>query len=394
MDIVRFGVIGLGNMGSSHIKYLSEGKINGAKLTAICDIDPDKLERGHQVAPDAAAFADYSALLDSGLVDAVILAVPHYLHPPMAIEAFSKKVNVLTEKPAGVYTKAVYEMNEAAKASGMLFGIMYNQRTNPRFAKMREIVQSGELGKITRVTWIITDWYRTQGYYNSGGWRATWSGEGGGVLLNQCPHNLDLLQWITGMPCRITAKCHVGKWHDIEVEDDVTAYLEYPNGATGIFVTTTGECPGTNRFEVSGTLGKLTHENGVLTHVRLSQDMQEFSYDADTSFGTPEKTVETVEVEGVETAHPGITQNFTDALLHGTPLLAPGEEGVNGLNISNAMYLSSWLDRPIDLPVDPELYWTELEKRIASSKGKTVVRKLENEDFASSFNDSSKLKRS
>ena len=390
MDIVRFGVIGLGNMGSAHIKYLSEGKINGARLTAICDIDPEMLERGHGIAPDAATFSDHTALFDSGLVDAVILAVPHYLHPVMAIEAFGKGINVLTEKPAGVYTKKVYEMNEAAKKSGLLFGIMYNQRTNPLFAKMREMVQAGELGRITRVTWIITDWYRTQGYYNSVGWRATWSGEGGGVLLNQCPHNLDLLQWIAGMPSRITAHCHVGKWHDIEVEDDVTAYLEYPNGATGVFITTTGECPGTNRFEVSGTLGKLTYENKTLTHVKLDQDMQEFSYHADTSFGTPNKTVENVVANGVETAHAGITQNFTNALLHGTPLLAPGEEGVNGLNISNAMYLSSWLNRPVELPVDQELYWNELQKRIAASKGEKVVRKVGDSDFASSFNDTSK----
>lgn len=390
MEFVRFGVIGLGNMGSGHIKYLSDGTIKGARLTAICDIDPAMLERGHNIAPDAATFSDHKALLDSGLVDAVIIAVPHYLHPIIAMEAFERKINVLTEKPAGVYTKKVYEMNEAAKKSGLLFGIMYNQRTNPRFAKMREMIQNGELGQITRVTWIITDWYRTQGYYNSGGWRATWSGEGGGVLLNQCPHNLDLLQWIAGMPNRITAHCHVGKWHDIEVEDDVTAYLEYPNGATGVFITTTGECPGTNRFEVSGTLGKLTYESGKLTHVKLDQDMQDFSRNAPTGFGTPEKTVEVVEVDGVETAHAGITQNFTNALLHGTPLLAPGVEGVNGLNISNAMYLSSWLNRPIDLPVDQELYWSELQKRIATSKGDKVVQKIENDDFSSSFNDTSK----
>ena len=148
------------------------------------------------------------------------------------------------EKPAGVYTRQVKEMNEVAKKSGKVFGIMYNQRTNPIYQKLRDLVKSGELGDIKRIIWIITDWYRSQSYYDSGGWRATWAGEGGGVLINQCPHNLDLWQWICGMPARIRAFCSYGKYHDIEFEDDVTAYMEYENGATGVFITTTGEAPG------------------------------------------------------------------------------------------------------------------------------------------------------
>ncbi len=389
MNQVRYGVVGLGNMGSQHIQYLTNGDISGAVLTAICDIDPAKLDKGAQTAPQAKAFAQAQDLLDSGLVDAVILAVPHYLHPPMAIAAFAKGLHVLSEKPVGVYTKQVYEMNEAARKSGKVFGIMFNQRTNPKYQKIREMVQGGELGELKRLTWLITDWYRTQSYYNSGGWRATWSGEGGGVLLNQCPHNLDLWQWIAGMPSKIQAFCHVGKWHDIEVEDDVTAYFEYANGATGVFVTTTGEAPGTNRLEISGTRGKLTYEKGVITFTKLAVDEREFNATDKTGFGQPDKTVETIEVEGVESSHPGITQNFTDAILTGAPLLSPGYEGVNGLNLSNAMYLSSWLGRPVELPVDPELYWNELQKRIASSKGKKKVEAIEM-DFEASRNDSTR----
>ena len=387
---VKFGIIGLGNIGSFHFANLTSGKVPDGVLAAACDIKESRREWAHSQQPELPVFEDYKEMIASGLIDTVIIAVPHYFHPPIAIYAFDHGMNVVTEKPIGVYTEAIPGMIEAAKRSGKVFSMMFNQRTNPAFRKMREIVQSGELGELKRSVWLINNWYRTQGYYDSGEWRATWSGEGGGVLLNQCPHNLDLLQWIAGMPSRITAHCHVGKWHDIEVEDDVTAYLEYPNGATGVFITTTGECPGTNRFEVSGTLGKLTYENKTLTHVKLDQDMQEFSYHADTSFGTPNKTVENVVADGVETAHAGITQNFTDALLHGTPLLAPSEEGVNGLNISNAMYLSSWLNRPVELPVDQELYWNELQKRIAASKGEKVVRKVGDSDFASSFNDTSK----
>lgn len=386
MKPVRFGVVGLGNMGSQHIRYLSEGKIEGAVLGAYCDIDPAKLEAAKAaVGGQGEPFADYSAMLDSGLVDAAIIAVPHYLHPPMAIEAFSKGIHVLTEKPAGVYTKQVYEMNAAAEKSGLVFGIMYNQRTNPRYQKIRSMVQGGELGDLKRVVWIITDWYRSQSYYNSGGWRATWGGEGGGVLINQCPHNLDLWQWITGMPVRMRAFMSFGKYHDIEVEDDVTAYFEYANGATGVFATTTGEYPGTNRLEISGTMGKVVYEEGVITFYKNKMDEREFNRTFKGGFGGPEFTKEVIQAEGAETAHAGITQNFTDAVLKGAPLLAPGREGVNGLNLSNAMHLSAFLGKEVEIPVDPERYYAELQKRIQTSTYHKVVEEVQ-ADFEASRN--------
>ena len=265
MEKVRFGVIGIGNMGSGHVQNLAAGKIPGAELAAVCDIKPARLEWAKGICGDKIAyFEDSHALITSGLVDAVIIATPHYFHPIIGIDAFENGLNVLSEKPIGVYTKKVREFMDAAKKSGKTFGIMYNQRTDHFYQKMREMVQNGELGDLKRCVWIITDWYRTQAYYNSGGWRATWSGEGGGVLLNQCPHNLDLLQWICGLPVRVRAFCHNGKWHNIEVEDDVTAYMEFPNGATGVFVTSTADAPGTNRFEITLERGKLVCEDDKL----------------------------------------------------------------------------------------------------------------------------------
>ena len=208
--------------------------------------------------------------------DAVLIAVPHYQHPELSIDALQHNLHVMCEKPAGVYTKQVREMNEVAKKTNRVFAMMFNQRTNCVYRKMHELVTSGDLGAIKRVNWIITDWYRTQSYYDSGDWRATWEGEGGGVLLNQCPHNLDLIQWICGMPSKVQAFCHEGKWHDIEVEDDVTAYLEYPNGATGVFITSTADAPGTNRFEITLEKGKLVCENNVLTLHELEVSEREF----------------------------------------------------------------------------------------------------------------------
>lgn len=369
MEKVRYGIIGIGNMGTSHAHNLC-GEIRGAELTAVCDTNPERLEWAKQHLPESVKlFDDPEAFWASKAMDAVLIAVPHYDHPGMSIKAFENGYHVLVEKPAGVYTKAVREMNEAAAKSGKQFGIMYNQRTNPLYIKLRDLIQSGELGEVRRTNWIITNWYRSQSYYDSGGWRATWAGEGGGVLLNQDPHQLDLWQWTTGMmPKRVRAFCQFGKYRNIEVEDDVTAYVEYENGATGVFVTTVGESPGTNRFEISGDNGKIVIENDKLTFWRLRVPEPQFNREYKGGFGQPECWVCDVPVAGGGgPQHKGILQNFTNSLLHGEKLLAPGEEGILGLTISNAMHLSAWTDDWVDLPLDEDLFYEKLQEKIANS---------------------------
>ena len=373
MDCVRIGIIGLGNMGSAHSKSLIEGLVPGMVLTAVADRQASRRSWAKENLPDTVSvYAEGMDLIDSAAVDAILIAVPHYQHPELAMAGFSHRLHVMCEKPAGVYTKQVREMNDAAKRSQVTFGMMFNQRTNCVYRKMHELIQSGKLGEIRRVNWLITDWYRTQTYYDSGAWRATWAGEGGGVLLNQCPHNLDLLQWICGMPVRIRAFCHEGKWHDIEVEDDVTAYMEYPNGATGVFITTTGDAPGTNRFEVTTDMGKLVCENEKLTFYRLAVPNSVFIRESKESFATPEMTIEEIETDGLHLAHVGVLQAFTGNILRGEPLVADGTEGINGLTLSNAMHLSSWLGKPVDIPFDEELFLEKLNIRRASSKHKEV----------------------
>ena len=357
-------------MGTGHCKYLNAGEIEGATLAAICDIKPAKLEMAKEAYPDVALFDNHMDMFKSGKIDAVIIATPHYFHPTIGIDAFNCGINVISEKPAGVYTKQVEELIAVAKKSGLAYGMMFNQRTNPMYQKMREMVQGGELGSLYRCVWIITDWFRTQSYYDSGDWRATWDGEGGGVLLNQCPHQLDLWQWIFGMPTRIHAFCHEGKYHNIEVEDDVTAYAEYANGATGVFITTTGEAPGTNRFEITGTLGKLVAEGNTLKFTKNEVDAAEFSRTSEQGFAKPKTEYIEYKFENGGPQHKGITQNFTDHLIKGTPLLASGYEGINGLSISNAMMLSSWKNDWVNLPNDGEEFWAELQKKIASVKNR------------------------
>ena len=378
MDKVRYGIIGIGNMGTTHAEYLFNGEIEGATLGAICDLKQSRLDWAREkFGPELPLFKDYKELLASGTCDVVLIATPHYMHPVIATDAFNAGLHVISEKPVGVYTKAVLEMFEVAKKSGKEFGVMFNQRTNPLYRKMREIVKSGQLGDLYRMVWIVTDWFRAQSYYDSGDWRATWSGEGGGVLLNQCPHQLDLWQWIFGRPKKITAFCDYGKWHDIEVEDDVTAYGKYENGATAVFVTTTGETPGTNRLEITGTKGKLVAEGGKLVWTKNKGDAKDHLWSVKEGFKKLDTETEVVELkyDDMKPQHRGITQNFTDHLLKGTPLLAEGYEGINGLAISNAIMLSSWKGCEIDLD-DPALadeFYEILKVKIAGSRRKENI---------------------
>ena len=376
MDIVKIGVIGLGNMGSAHAQTLFSGVVNGALLVAVCDIDEQKLADFSTAHNNIATYTDYEKMILSGKIDAIIIAVPHYLHPQIAIFGFEHNMCVLTEKPAGVYTKQVRAMNEAAKVSKKPFCIMFNQRTNELYAKAREIVKNGELGERKRLTWTITNWYRTQFYYDSGSWRGSWRGEGGGVLINQAPHNLDLWQWIFGMPKTVYAHVYEGKYHNIDVEDEANIYAEYDDGATAQFMTSTGEYPGTNRLEISGSLGKIVLENGRLTKYMLEQNERDLCFTAQNGFiSPPVKTTEIMQ-ENVETAHLGILQNFVNHILYGEQLLSPGAEGINELTISNAAYLSAWKNEPITLPLNEDEYYEWLQKKIQSEKlrEKNVVK--------------------
>ena len=268
MNEVRVGIIGLGNMGTSHAHNIYDGKVKRMKLAAICDIAPLRLEYAKKNFENVELFDNADEMFKNADLDAVIISVPHYDHPGLAISAFEHGLHVIVEKPAGVYTKQVMEMNEAAKKSDRVFAIMYNQRTNPVYKKLREMIQRGDMGHIKRAAWIITDWYRPQIYHDSCTWRSTWKTEGGGALINQNPHQLDLWQWMFGMPDRIMSHVSFGKYYDIEVEDDVTAFMEYKNGMTGVYITSTGEAPGVNRLEISCDMGFLEIKKDNITFWR------------------------------------------------------------------------------------------------------------------------------
>ncbi|MBJ9888182.1 Gfo/Idh/MocA family oxidoreductase [Citrobacter sedlakii] len=367
-------MIGVGNIGTVHARYLLAGKVEEACLTAVCDNNPDKHAAIRRLTGESVAlFSDAREMLESGLIDAVIVATPHYDHPALSIMAMRRGIHTLCEKPAGVYTAQVEEMNACARECDVVFSMMYNQRPNPLYQKVKDLIDSGELGELRRSNWIITNWYRSQSYYNSGGWRATWKGEGGGVLLNQDPHQLDLWQWLVGMPVRMRAFCQFGKHRQIEVENEVTAYAEYANGATGVFITTTAEAPGTNRLEIAGDRGKVVVEEGRLRFWRLRESETEFNARWQNGFGEPECWEVTIPTAAECSEHDVITRNFTAAILHGEPLIAPGLEGIRGLTLSNAMHLSTWIDDWVAFPFDEQRYYQLLQERIASSVEKHVA---------------------
>ena len=373
MEQIRLGVVGYGSMGTGHVANIVNGKVPNMVMGAVCDIAPTRLNAVKESYPDMPVFENATDLFQSGLCDAVIIATPHYDHPRLAMEAFEYGLHVITEKPAGVYTMQVKEMNEAAAKSDRKFGIMYNQRTNPVYQKLRQMIQRGDLGHIKRVTWIITNWYRPQAYHNSKTWRSTWATEGGGALINQNPHQLDLWQWMFGMPDRIWARVGFGKYYDIEVEDDVMAYFEYDNGTTGEYITSTGEYPGTNRLEIACDMGRVVVEDNKIIFDRNVISEREHNKINKIPFGKPEcwECKIPVDASGGE-KHVGIFKNFANAVLNGTELLAPGEEGIYGLTISNAIHLSGWTGEVVDVKNFPhERFYELLQEKISNS---TVVK--------------------
>jgi predicted dehydrogenase len=388
---LRLAIVGLGNMGYQHVQtVLSLARV---ELAGICDIDQERLERAGAFTK-APRYREYGTMLDREKPDAVLIATPHYDHTGMAIEAFRRGIHVLVEKPVGVHgldvrrTIAAHE-DARKKKPGLVFAAMFNQRTYGHWRKIKALIDEGELGRLVRATWIITDWFRSQQYFDSGGWRATWKGEGGGVLLNQCPHNLDLFQWMVGMPDRITGFASLGKYHRIEVEDEVTALFEYRSGAVGHFITTTAESPGTNRLEIVGENGKLVFEDGKLVFHRNRTSMLKFLETSPTPFDKVECWQIAVPFQHHgETGHRLIMENFADAVLDGAALIAPAAEGLGSVLMANAIMHSSFNDhRPVEMPMDEAGFASRLQELIAASAfTKTTTAPSSVDDMTASFN--------
>ena len=387
--MLKVGIIGIGNQGGMYAHYFTNHPEWDIEIVAVADTNPERLAWAAEAVPQAARFDDAVAMLDSGLIEGCMINVPHYDHPTYAIECMKRGIHVMVDKPAGVYTKQVKEMNAVAdEHPEVVFGMMFNQRTTGVYRKLRDLVQSGKYGALRRVNWIVTSWYRPQAYYDSGAWRATWAGEGGAVLMNQCPHQLDLLQWICGMPVKLHSHVHYGKWHDIETEDDATVYMEFENGATGVFITSTGDAGGSNRLEIQMDGARFIIGDKTTLQIKV-YDMPEPEFTKTTTkpFGRPDFTEEEYTGELPEMPHAIVAKAWAAAIRGEGELIADGREGLNGTMLSNAMQLSTFLGREVTLPIDDDLYYEELMKRVATSKVKTNVKAVV-ADTAGTFNGS------
>jgi predicted dehydrogenase len=380
---VQLGIIGLGNMGSEHCRILEN--IPQIRLAAVCDIDAERLAKitGKH---DVPGFDSATDLMKAKICDSVLVATPHYDHTTIGVQALKRGLHLMVEKPISVHKSDAEKLIGAHKEPAQVFAAMFNQRTNPAYQEIRRLIHSGELGNVRRIHWTITDWFRSQAYYDSGGWRATWAGEGGGVLLNQCPHQLDLMQWLFGMPVSVHSFCRFGKFHDVEVEDEVTAYLEYENGASGIFTTTTGEAPGSNRLEIAADNGLLIYDTRDKFFTLLKNDKSvTLAIAENRGFEKPSVTKEKIQIEGQGGQHQAVLENFAAAILQGEPLIAPAAEGLRSVELCNAMLLSTWRDKKVTLPVNGRSYARQLKQRAQNSRFEKVVKQVEVVDMNDSF---------
>ena len=383
MKKVRLGIVGLGNIGKFHTGYLLEGKISRCELAAVSDAHLPNMEPFK--ARGIATFDQCEEMIRSGLIDAIVVATPHFLHTTLGIDALRNGLHTMIEKPISAHKADAERLCAVAREyPQQVFAGMFQMRVEPRYLKIRQLLEN-ELGKLVRVNWIITDWFRTEAYYASSGWRATWKGEGGGVLLNQCLHQLDMLQWLCGLPAKVRGFCQIGQFHDIEVEDSVTCHLEWANGATGVFISSTGEAPGTNRLELCGSRGKLVLENNQLIFTRNDADMIEFSKTVKSGFAKPDVWNVEIPFESAANAHATLMQNFVDAILDGTPLIAPGCEGLGSVELANVLLYSSLLGETVALPMDSAAWEAKLNDLIANSKHEKKVMATSTEDFTKSF---------
>ncbi len=384
MDKVRIGIVGMGNMGKYHADYLLKGEVAHAELAAVCSTSPHKLEAYKD---RVKVFSDGVEMIKSGEIDAVLVATPHYQHTSLGICAIEQGVHLMVEKPISAHKADAERLIAVAeKHPKVVFGAMFQLRTEPRYLKLKKLIQDGELGEIVRINWIITDWYRTEAYYASGGWRATWKGEGGGVLLNQCLHQLDALQWLVGMPSKVRSFAQLGRFHNIEVEDNVTAYLEYPNGATGVFISSTGDAPGSNRFEIAGTRGKVVLENDQIQFTRNENCMLEHSKQSKIGFSKPEVWNVDIPFGNAELPHAILMRNFVNAIRDGEALIAPGTDGIHSVELANVLLYSSLIDQNVEMPMDGAAFEAKLNQLISESTFEKKVVEVSDEDFASSFN--------
>lgn len=377
---VRLGVIGLGNIGRTYVDLIVGGQVPGAELTAVSSRTvPDESPAMH--------FSRFDDLLDSGLVDAVIVATPTMSHPEIGAAAAARGLPVLMDKPLAMSVRQASSLVETLAAAGSS-AVMLNQRFDPYYREIHQLISDGAIGEVMRFSWIMTAWYRPDVYYEVSSWRGTWVGEGGGLLINQCIHNLDVLQWLVGLPSSVSAIAGFGKYHAIDVEDEVTATLSYASGTTGVVVASSGEAPGINQLDIIGDRGSIRYDGETLTLKRSEVSVRTHCRNTSEMFGMPQFANETVtpaDADAAESQHAQVLRNFVGSIAYGEPLLTPVSEGLNSLQLANAILLSAWQGVPVPVPIDEASFEAELQARISAGSLRTPVDREVNIDMDKSY---------
>ena len=377
---VRLGIIGVGNIGLQHANNILSGVIQGGIITAVSARGSCSLAEQFNIPQ----YSNYKELIDKQVCDAVIVATPTCSHLEIGCYALSRGLHVLMEKPIGL-SVAEGEAMLALVQPKQVFGLMLNQRADPVFVAMKKKMDENLLGALQRINWTMTNWFRPEIYFQTSNWRATWAGEGGGLLVNQCIHNFDILQWICGMPRSIQGFCGFGKYHNIEVEDEATAFFEYENGATGSFMGSTGEAPGVNRFDIIGDRGMLSYDGEKLLHFENRPSTSQFSQTTSEMFGQPDVYITDLSVSSSVNQHAIIVQNFINAISLNEGLIAPAEEGLKALAIANAILLSAWDGEQIQMPLDSARFHKALNEHRDKSRLRTASEADINIDMGASF---------
>lgn len=370
MKKIRIGIIGFGKHGSHYVRrYLETDICKEVELTAIAENNSVRLDWAKKHLENVAFFDDAIKMLDSGLIDACQIVVPHPDHYFYIKECFKRGIHVLCEKPLCVYADEARSIIEEHQKhySDLVFGVMLNQRQNPLFRKLKELLDNKTYGTILRADWTITNWYRNQVYFDESYWHATWIGEAGGLMMNQAIHQLDLWQWLFGLPDRVYAKLGYGKGHDIETDDEASIFFEYNDGVVGTFTASTNDFSGSNCLKIRTDQALLIIENKKITVKEIKRESASAMHNYQLMYEKPALIETEIKIEGTDPKHEGVVNEFTSAIINKTPLETDGAQGLNSIILANAIYLSSFLNKEIEIPCDEKLYREEFSKRIANS---------------------------
>ena len=371
---MKLGIAGIGVIGESYLKLFKEGRIKEGEVAAVASRNTQRVEKILEKLnlQEVRVYGSLKEMLEKESLSGVIITTPHKLHVSMMKEALQMGVSVLTDKPLSSTRKEAEEMAVFAKDyPDLVKGVLFNKRANPIHKEIKKIIESGELGILRRALYEVTDYYRSHRYYEESGWRGTYEEEGGGVLMNQAVHQMDLLTWFTDLPKEVMAFLKEGSHRPMTTENDAYLHLFYEGGGVGHFITSTHESPGVHRLELSFDQGQILMENEkTLKITKLQEPEEDFSRKTETLFAHVPGTLEVKEFEPLEDKeeHVRTIENFIRAIEGKEKIQSSLEEAVKSITLVNAAYLSHFTGKKGAMDFSLEEYDRELHRKIQEER--------------------------